>query len=75
MLDCLSFQVERLQCQNCLIWAKSDNLARDVIKLRSNVTVNQFGCFYILELIILELIGLDTWLVYLCMVIYTSFEC
>ncbi|KAG6736946.1 hypothetical protein POTOM_060106 [Populus tomentosa] len=31
--------VERLQCQNCLIWAKSDNLARDVIKLRSNVTV------------------------------------
>ncbi|KAJ6884514.1 glycerophosphodiester phosphodiesterase GDPD4 [Populus alba x Populus x berolinensis] len=32
--------VERLQCQNCLIWAKSDNLARDVIKLRSNVTVH-----------------------------------
>lgn len=31
--------VERLQCQNCLIWAKSDNLARDLIKLKSNVTV------------------------------------
>ncbi|KAJ6877701.1 hypothetical protein NC651_030454 [Populus alba x Populus x berolinensis] len=31
--------VERLQCQNCLIWAKSDNLARDVIKLKSNVTL------------------------------------
>ncbi|KAG6737184.1 hypothetical protein POTOM_059773 [Populus tomentosa] len=49
--------VERLQCQNCLIWAKSDNLARDVIKLKSNVTVNQLGCFYIMELIVLELIG------------------
>lgn len=49
--------VERLQCQNCLIWAKSDNLARDLIKLKSNVMVNQFGCFYITELIILELIG------------------
>ncbi|KAJ6693198.1 hypothetical protein OIU85_004007 [Salix viminalis] len=31
--------VERLQCQNCLIWAKSDNLARDIIKLKSNVMV------------------------------------
>ncbi|KAJ7949938.1 Glycerophosphodiester phosphodiesterase GDPD4 [Quillaja saponaria] len=31
--------IERKQCKNCLIWAKSDNLARDVIKLSSDLTV------------------------------------
>ncbi|ONH89595.1 hypothetical protein PRUPE_8G003500 [Prunus persica] len=31
--------VKRMQCKNCLVWAKSDNLARDVIKLSSDVTV------------------------------------
>ncbi|KAF8405664.1 hypothetical protein HHK36_007740 [Tetracentron sinense] len=31
--------VERTQCNNCLVWAKSDILARDVIKLSSDVTV------------------------------------
>ncbi|KAK2968929.1 hypothetical protein RJ640_013460 [Escallonia rubra] len=31
--------IERTQCKNCLVWAKSDSLVRDVIKLSSNVTV------------------------------------
>lgn len=31
--------VEKMQCKNCLIWAKSDSLARDIIKLSSNVMV------------------------------------
>ncbi|XP_020223354.1 glycerophosphodiester phosphodiesterase GDPD4 isoform X3 [Cajanus cajan] len=31
--------VEKTECSNCLIWAKSDNLARDVIKLSSEITV------------------------------------
>ncbi|QCD95355.1 glycerophosphoryl diester phosphodiesterase [Vigna unguiculata] len=31
--------VGKTQCSNCLIWAKSDNVARDVIKLSSNITV------------------------------------
>ncbi|XP_048431812.1 glycerophosphodiester phosphodiesterase GDPD4 isoform X2 [Pyrus x bretschneideri] len=31
--------VKRVQCKNCLVWAKSDNLARDVIRLSSDVTV------------------------------------
>ncbi|KAF7836382.1 glycerophosphodiester phosphodiesterase GDPD4 [Senna tora] len=36
--DILSI-VERTECGNCLIWAKSDSLARDVIKLSSDTTV------------------------------------
>ncbi|OVA01320.1 Glycerophosphoryl diester phosphodiesterase [Macleaya cordata] len=31
--------VERTQCKNCLIWAKSDILARDLIRLSSDATV------------------------------------
>ncbi|PWA46328.1 Glycerophosphoryl diester phosphodiesterase [Artemisia annua] len=31
--------VKRTQCKNCVIWAKSDNLVRDVIKQSSDVTV------------------------------------
>ncbi|GJV86751.1 glycerophosphoryl diester phosphodiesterase [Tanacetum coccineum] len=31
--------VKRTQCKNCVVWAKSDNLARDVIKQSSDVTV------------------------------------
>lgn len=31
--------VERTKCKNCLVWAKSDNLARDVIKLSPETTV------------------------------------
>ncbi|KAF3440955.1 hypothetical protein FNV43_RR19241 [Rhamnella rubrinervis] len=31
--------VERTRCKNCIVWAKSDNLARDVIKQSSDVTV------------------------------------
>ncbi|XP_058192320.1 glycerophosphodiester phosphodiesterase GDPD4 isoform X1 [Rhododendron vialii] len=31
--------VERTKCKNCLVWAKSDNLARDVIKLSPDMTV------------------------------------
>ncbi|MBA0672583.1 hypothetical protein Goklo_024278, partial [Gossypium klotzschianum] len=31
--------VEKMQCKNCLIWAKSDSLVRDIIKLSSDVAV------------------------------------
>nr|XP_043617160.1 glycerophosphodiester phosphodiesterase GDPD4 [Erigeron canadensis] len=31
--------VKRTQCKNCVVWAKSDNLVRDVIKQSSDVTV------------------------------------
>ncbi|KAI3758758.1 hypothetical protein L6452_06330 [Arctium lappa] len=31
--------VRRTQCKNCIVWAKSDNLARDVIKQSSDVMV------------------------------------
>ncbi|KAG8378560.1 hypothetical protein BUALT_Bualt08G0149600 [Buddleja alternifolia] len=31
--------VERTKCSNCLVWAKSDSLARDVIKLSSDTMV------------------------------------
>ncbi|XP_071711965.1 glycerophosphodiester phosphodiesterase GDPD4 [Rutidosis leptorrhynchoides] len=31
--------VKRTQCNNCVVWTKSDNLARDVIKQSSDVTV------------------------------------
>lgn len=31
--------VERIQCTNCIVWAKSDSLARDVIRLSSDVMV------------------------------------
>ncbi|XP_020223353.1 glycerophosphodiester phosphodiesterase GDPD4 isoform X2 [Cajanus cajan] len=34
-----ALMVEKTECSNCLIWAKSDNLARDVIKLSSEITV------------------------------------
>ncbi|XP_014631644.1 glycerophosphodiester phosphodiesterase GDPD4-like isoform X5 [Glycine soja] len=34
-----SKEVEKTECSNCLIWAKSDILARDVIKLSSEITV------------------------------------
>lgn len=33
-------QVERTPCRNCVVWAKSDNLARDVMKLSSDITVS-----------------------------------
>ncbi|XP_057453893.1 glycerophosphodiester phosphodiesterase GDPD4 isoform X3 [Lotus japonicus] len=36
--DILSI-VEKTECRNCLVWAKSDNLARDVIKLSSEISV------------------------------------
>lgn len=36
--DILSI-VERTNCKNCLVWAKSDNLARDVMKFSSDVMV------------------------------------
>ncbi|XP_057469934.1 glycerophosphodiester phosphodiesterase GDPD4 isoform X3 [Actinidia eriantha] len=34
-----ALKVERTQCRNCLVWAKSDNLARDVIKQSQDVMV------------------------------------
>ncbi|XP_022718177.1 glycerophosphodiester phosphodiesterase GDPD4 isoform X3 [Durio zibethinus] len=37
--DLRSNEVEKMQCKNCLIWAKSDSLARDIIKLSSDVMV------------------------------------
>ncbi|PPD67491.1 hypothetical protein GOBAR_DD35632 [Gossypium barbadense] len=33
--------VEKMQCKNCLIWAKSDSLVRDIIKLSSDVAVRR----------------------------------
>ncbi|EOY16979.1 PLC-like phosphodiesterases superfamily protein isoform 2 [Theobroma cacao] len=33
------FAVEKMQCKNCIIWAKSDSLTRDIIKLSSDVKV------------------------------------
>ncbi|XP_057973041.1 glycerophosphodiester phosphodiesterase GDPD4 isoform X4 [Malania oleifera] len=36
--DILSI-VKRTGCRNCLVWAKSDNLARDMIKLSADVMV------------------------------------
>ncbi|KAL1292507.1 hypothetical protein AAHE18_19G001800 [Arachis hypogaea] len=36
--DILSI-LENTVCQNCLVWCKSDNLVRDVIKLSSEITV------------------------------------
>ncbi|XP_057763499.1 glycerophosphodiester phosphodiesterase GDPD4 isoform X1 [Arachis stenosperma] len=36
--DILSI-LENTLCQNCLVWCKSDNLVRDVIKLSSEITV------------------------------------
>lgn len=31
--------VEKTKCKNCLVWAKSDTLARDVLKLSSDIEV------------------------------------
>lgn len=31
--------VEKTQCKNCLVWAKSDSLVRDIIKLSSDMKV------------------------------------
>ncbi|XP_050364279.1 glycerophosphodiester phosphodiesterase GDPD4 [Argentina anserina] len=31
--------VEKMQCRNCIVWAKSDNLVRDMIRLSSDVMV------------------------------------
>lgn len=31
--------VDRSKCKNCVVWAKSDSLARDIIKLSSDITV------------------------------------
>ncbi|XP_052135378.1 glycerophosphodiester phosphodiesterase GDPD4 [Oryza glaberrima] len=36
--DVLSI-IGRTQCKNCLVWAKSDNVGRDVIKLSKDITV------------------------------------
>ncbi|KAK2658809.1 hypothetical protein Ddye_005342 [Dipteronia dyeriana] len=44
--DILSvLQVERTKCKNCVVWAKSDNLVRDVIKLSPNATVGYIVMF------------------------------
>ncbi|XP_031741802.1 glycerophosphodiester phosphodiesterase GDPD4 isoform X2 [Cucumis sativus] len=34
-----SDQVEKTQCKNCLVWAKSDSLARDIIRSSSDIKV------------------------------------
>ncbi|XP_040871934.1 PI-PLC-like phosphodiesterase domain-contiaing protein isoform X7 [Glycine max] len=44
--DVLSI-VEKTECSNCLIWAKSDILARDVIKLSSEITSGMMQVGYI----------------------------
>lgn len=33
------YVVEKTQCKNCLVWAKSDSLARDIIRLSSDIKV------------------------------------
>ncbi|BAF27931.2 Os11g0236000, partial [Oryza sativa Japonica Group] len=38
--------IGRTQCKNCLVWAKSDNVGRDVIKLSKDITVS-FSVGYI----------------------------
>ncbi|KAK0576102.1 hypothetical protein LWI29_011894 [Acer saccharum] len=37
--------VERTKCKNCVVWAKSDNLVRDVIKLSPNAMVGYIVMF------------------------------
>ncbi|KAL5776057.1 hypothetical protein ACOSP7_008983 [Xanthoceras sorbifolium] len=37
--------VERIKCKNCVVWAKSDNLVRDIIKLSPNATVGYIVMF------------------------------
>ncbi|KAH7530051.1 hypothetical protein JRO89_XSUnG0025500 [Xanthoceras sorbifolium] len=37
--------VERTKCKNCVVWAKSDNLVRDIIKLSPNATVGYIVMF------------------------------
>ncbi|KAL5843160.1 hypothetical protein ACOSQ4_009118 [Xanthoceras sorbifolium] len=37
--------VERTKCKNCIVWAKSDNLVRDIIKLSPNATVGYIVMF------------------------------
>ncbi|KAL6210178.1 hypothetical protein ACLB2K_021115 [Fragaria x ananassa] len=37
--------VERIQCRNCVVWAKSDNIARDVIRLSSDIMVKSNALF------------------------------
>ena len=37
------FQVEKTQCKNCLVWAKSDSLARDIIRSSSDIKVSENG--------------------------------
>ncbi|XP_061337388.1 glycerophosphodiester phosphodiesterase GDPD4 isoform X2 [Gastrolobium bilobum] len=44
--DILSI-VEKTECRNCLIWAKRDNLARDVIRLSSEITSGMMQVGYI----------------------------
>ncbi|XP_056159901.1 glycerophosphodiester phosphodiesterase GDPD4 isoform X1 [Syzygium oleosum] len=40
--------VEMTECNNCLVWAKNDDLVREVIKLSSNLTVrtSHFSLFF-----------------------------
>ncbi|KAK8677727.1 hypothetical protein V6N13_143250 [Hibiscus sabdariffa] len=42
--------VEKMQCKNCLIWAKSDSLVRDIIKLSPDVKINIYSVLQFLNL-------------------------
>ncbi|GAB4845091.1 hypothetical protein Ancab_038497 [Ancistrocladus abbreviatus] len=35
----LTIKVRRTNCMNCIVWAKSDTLVRDIIRLSANTTV------------------------------------
>ena len=49
------FQVKGTKCSNCVVWAKSDSLSRDVIRLSSDVTVRTSSiAFYLSMFFILK---------------------
>lgn len=36
-----------MQCKNCIVWAKSDSLARDIIRRAADITVSRNGLFHV----------------------------
>ena len=50
-----SLQVQRTHCANCVVWAKSDSLVRDIIKLSPSTAVKflSFQKFVYIQFILL----------------------
>jgi hypothetical protein len=46
LLHLHSLQIRRTNCKNCVIWSKSDNIGKDVIKLSKDVVVS---CVFSIE--------------------------